>query len=300
MNRSKKLMFHGLLISGLLTGGLLATATTANASSYSSKRNNSVKLVWRHPMNKATYKAKSTKGYLYSKHLGRKYKSLKSYPKTKWVVNGHEKLTVKKTNKSKIYYHVKSTNGKHQGWVWRGYLKKVVTKNSTKTTSKKTTTTTTNKNEGQFIDDSSNTSSKKEAFNASAVNQELLVLINKERENYGRKLLDSPVSLNTIAGIRSKQIVTNYNHTDASGNIISWELAKQYLKGVTSVSENISITDQGNTNKKTAEIIMDNYFNNDQASNGAHRGEILSEINNHVGLGVYEKDGQVYNAMDFY
>lgn len=65
--------------------------------------------------------------------------------------------------------------------------------------------------------------SKREDFNAVEVNKDLLTLINKEREKHGREQMTSPEALNTLASVRSKQIVTNYSHYDKAGNNISWE-----------------------------------------------------------------------------
>lgn len=121
MKRSKKPLISSLLVAWLVSGGLLTTTTTANASSYSAKRSNSVRLVWRKSMKK--HIKYGTKGSLYSKHLGYRYASMEDYPTMNWKTVGHEKLVVKKTGKSRIYYHIVSLEGKVQGWVWRGYLK---------------------------------------------------------------------------------------------------------------------------------------------------------------------------------
>ncbi|WP_252904443.1 hypothetical protein [Secundilactobacillus silagei] len=61
-------------------------------------------------------------GARYSKHLGIKYADMKNLPHTTWYTDGHEKLYRKSSHHYAIYYHVRSGNGQHAGWIWRGYL----------------------------------------------------------------------------------------------------------------------------------------------------------------------------------
>lgn len=112
---------QGALIIGLALGGWAATSTSAHAAGYSTKRSQSVKLVWRKSMAKKTYTA--TTGARYSKHLGVKYSDNADTKSVTWITDAHEKLYRPAKGTSAIYYHVKSSNGKLQGWIWRGYLK---------------------------------------------------------------------------------------------------------------------------------------------------------------------------------
>ncbi|GAX08345.1 lysozyme M1 [Secundilactobacillus silagincola] len=91
-----------------------------SSSNYSAARSNSVTLVWRGSMHRHAYWTLS--GARYSKHLGIKYADMKNLPHTTWYTDGHEKLYRKASHSSAIYYHVRSGNGKHSGWIWRGYL----------------------------------------------------------------------------------------------------------------------------------------------------------------------------------
>lgn len=113
---------QGALVCGLGFGawfGMTAT-TTAHAASYSATRSQSVKLVWRKSMGQKTYTA--TTGARYSKHLGTKYGNNATTKSVVWVTDAHEKLYRPAKGTSAIYYHVKSSDGKLQGWIWRGYL----------------------------------------------------------------------------------------------------------------------------------------------------------------------------------
>jgi len=111
-----KSLFVGLTI--ITTGSM---GTTALASNYSAKRANSVRLVWRHRMGRHAYH--TIQGARYSKHLGVKYSNNDDLPDVTWYTDAHEKLYNKAKRTSAIYYHVKSGDGQHGGWIWRGYLK---------------------------------------------------------------------------------------------------------------------------------------------------------------------------------
>ncbi|MFC6253523.1 GH25 family lysozyme [Secundilactobacillus hailunensis] len=93
---------------------------SSSSSSYSAARSNSVKLIWRASMKRHAYWTLS--GARYSKHLGIKYANMKNLPHTTWYTDGHEKLYRKSSHSYAIYYHVRSGNGQHSGWIWRGYL----------------------------------------------------------------------------------------------------------------------------------------------------------------------------------
>ena len=134
-NTVKGILVSSLVLGGMFAGAMVANPTNAQASSYSTKRNNSVKLVWRKSMGRHAFKA--NKGALYSKHLGYKYANLSAYPNTTWYTIGHEKLHNKAKGTNPVYYQVVSANGKHTGWVYRGYLKKVNVVSSHKTNSTK-------------------------------------------------------------------------------------------------------------------------------------------------------------------
>lgn len=112
--------FRGLLISGAVVGLGLSSGIVGQASNYSAQRANSVRLVWRHRMGRHAYH--TVKGARYSKHLGVKYSTNDDLPNVTWYTDAHEKLYNKHKRTSAIYYHVKSGDGQHGGWIWRGYL----------------------------------------------------------------------------------------------------------------------------------------------------------------------------------
>jgi len=114
------MLIHSLLL-GLTIVSTSAWGTTALASNYSAKRANSVRLAWRHRMGRHAYH--TTQGARYSKHLGVKYSNNDDLPDVTWYTDAHEKLYNKAKRTSAIYYHVKSEDGQHGGWIWRGYLK---------------------------------------------------------------------------------------------------------------------------------------------------------------------------------
>ncbi|GAY72374.1 lysin [Lentilactobacillus kosonis] len=87
---------------------------------YSASRSQSVKLIWRTSMKSHAFY--TTKGARYSKHLGTRYDYNKNLPNVTWYTDAHEKLYKKNTGKYAIYYHVRSNDNAHGGWIWRGYL----------------------------------------------------------------------------------------------------------------------------------------------------------------------------------
>lgn len=103
----------------IVSSGFLENS--ALASNYSARRANSVKLVWRHKMGRHAYH--TSRGARYSQHLGVKYSNNNDLPNVTWYTDAHEKLYNKTKHTSAIYYHVKSGDGRHGGWIWRGYLK---------------------------------------------------------------------------------------------------------------------------------------------------------------------------------
>jgi len=139
---------QGVIVIGVSAGMLGAMSVSASANSqYSAARSNSVRLVWRKSMKQHAYTA--TQGARYSKHLGVRYSNNDVTPTVTWYTDAHEKLYKKYQGHAAIYYHVKSADGTLQGWIWRGYLKKV---NATKSVTPNATTTATGKTTSKTID----------------------------------------------------------------------------------------------------------------------------------------------------
>ncbi|MFC6259732.1 hypothetical protein [Levilactobacillus fujinensis] len=111
----------GLVLGVAILNAFWGTEQVGSASSqYSAQRSNSVKLIWRHRMGKHVFH--TVKGARYSQHLGVRYSENSDLPDVTWVTDAHEKLYRKAKGSSAIYYHVKSADGQHGGWIWRGYL----------------------------------------------------------------------------------------------------------------------------------------------------------------------------------
>ncbi|WP_225419764.1 hypothetical protein [Levilactobacillus cerevisiae] len=115
-----KLYLKGVMIATAIVGWGWHSSIVGEASNYSARRANSVRLVWRHSMGRHAYH--TVKGARYSKHLGVKYSTNDDLPDVTWYTDAHEKLYNKAKRTSAIYYHVKSGDGQHGGWIWRGYL----------------------------------------------------------------------------------------------------------------------------------------------------------------------------------
>lgn len=101
-----------------------STSIASANSQYSTKRSNSVRLVWRKSMARHAFTA--AKGSRYSKHLGMCYGQNSSLSSVTWYTDAYEKLYQKDRHNYAIYYHVQNYNNKVQGWIWRGYLKPVI------------------------------------------------------------------------------------------------------------------------------------------------------------------------------
>lgn len=104
------------------TPGEIVKVPGPSGKQYSASRSKSVKLVWRSNMGRHAYK--TTDGARYSKHLGMRYGYNSDMPDITWYTDAHEKLYMKNSGHYAIYYHVKSADGQHGGWIWRGYLNK--------------------------------------------------------------------------------------------------------------------------------------------------------------------------------
>jgi len=112
------------IIAGTLSLGIgssLPIAAHAMGSSYSAQRSNSVRLIWRHTMGNYTYH-NGDSGARYSEHLGVRYSANSETDHYTWITDAHEKLYNLDTHTYAIYYHVRTANDSHAGWIWRGYL----------------------------------------------------------------------------------------------------------------------------------------------------------------------------------
>ncbi|WP_203639130.1 hypothetical protein [Levilactobacillus wangkuiensis] len=124
----KQLWVLGIVVGTMMSGTTATAAALPMGAHYSQQRANSVKLVWRRSMTRKAYHPTEVAGARYSKHLGIRYQAtLDTLTHYTFFTDAHEKVRVKATGKSRIYYHVKTSDGLFGGWVWRGYLKAGVT-----------------------------------------------------------------------------------------------------------------------------------------------------------------------------
>lgn len=273
MNQFHKLMTIIAVFSGGVIG--LSSLTSAQASTYSAKHNRSVQVVWRKSMKRHAYHG--TAGYLYSQHLGKRYQALKKFPHTTWYTTKHEKLLVKKTRKTRIYYQVKSANGKHTGWVLRRDLKKGPAKRTSQGSSQ--------------VDG-------KQSFNAATVNQDFIAQLNRARTAKGLTPLQMNQQIQTqVSNVRITQITTNFSHFDGAGHVIQQGLFKTAGLEHASHGEVLDMNGVGNTNAATAKSIAYDYqHGNDQ---GAHWQLLLESQFVYYGIATkVTTNGTVYNVMN--
>ncbi|MGP4115573.1 hypothetical protein [Levilactobacillus zymae] len=108
---------------GLLVVGIGLTMPTAAADQYSARRANSVRVVWRQKM--GTHRYHVTQDARYSRHLRVRYATHRRTQQTVWLTDAHQKIYDRYRHTAAIYYHVRSQDGQHSGWIWRGYLRSV-------------------------------------------------------------------------------------------------------------------------------------------------------------------------------
>ncbi|WP_367295418.1 hypothetical protein [Levilactobacillus yonginensis] len=270
--------FHELMtIIAVLSGGVigLSSLTSAQASTYSAKRSRSVKVVWRKSMKRHAFHG--TTGYLYSQHLGDRYQALKTFPHTTWYTTKHEKLLVKQTHKTRIYYQVTSANGKHTGWVSRRYLKQGPVKRTKPARSQ---------------------ANAKQSFNAATVNQDFITQLNRARTAKGLSALQANQLIQTqVSNVRVTQITTNFSHYDRAGHVIQQGLFKNAGLEHASHGEVLDMNGVGKTNAATAKSIAYDYqHGNDQ---GAHWQLLMESQFIYYGIATkVTSNGTVYNVMN--
>lgn len=104
---------------------------------------------------------------------------------------------------------------------------------------------------------------------------EIARLINQERASRGLPPLEVKANLNAIAEARSEEIVTDFSHESAAGLIDG-------------LGENISM------GRVTAQAFVNGWMNSE-----GHRGNILNEEYDYMGIGVYEYGGRLYAVNVF-
>ncbi|WP_156470510.1 hypothetical protein [Levilactobacillus senmaizukei] len=281
MKKNQQRFIAGSMI--LALGMVSLVPATAHASTYSAKRSHSVRLVWRRSMKKHSYHG--TKGYLYSKHLGRRYKALKAYPHTTWKTMGHEKLRIKKNGEYRIYYHVKSANGKHSGWVWRGHLKKG------RATQVIYNMKISDKDSYLEENDLNPTPS------AAKINQAFIKIVNAARLAKGVSPLQNNEIIQTqVSDQRIKQIPTNFTHYDTDG--VAYQTALFKAVGLQNASHGEVMDTRNWAQSDTATAKMIAYDFQHDGNDGAHWEVITSGTYVYYGLATVNKNGKLYTVMN--
>ncbi|MFD1454971.1 hypothetical protein ACFQ44_04620 [Levilactobacillus lanxiensis] len=104
-------------------GAVIVPSTTLSASA----KTKAAKVLKSKKMKKTAYHAKG--GYIYSSTKLTK-KSFKAFKHLKTTFYATKSVTVKKSNgKTATYYYIKNSKGSIKGYIWKGNLKKINTKN---------------------------------------------------------------------------------------------------------------------------------------------------------------------------
>jgi len=104
-------------------GAVIVPNTTLSASA----KTKAAKVLKTKKMKKTAYHAKG--GYIYSSTKLTK-KSFKAFKHLKTTFYATKSVTVKKSNgKTATYYYIKNSKGSIKGYIWKGNLKKINTKN---------------------------------------------------------------------------------------------------------------------------------------------------------------------------
>ena len=138
------------------------------------------------------------------------------------------------------------------------------------------------------------------SFDEKAIRDELLRLVNDERQNSGVKSLSINDEFQKIADIRAEEVSREYSHTRPNGksNYSLIDDDPQLRRKYFASAENIAVTNKGDTNQ----YIAFNLFTSWKNSKG-HYANMLGKNETIVGVGVYlgEKNGYkaVYSVMYF-
>jgi len=272
---------------------------------------------------------------------GKSYTSRK-LNKVKYNLNRHKNLIVR----SRSSFVVRKANGKHvkynyiytrihgktkkYGYVLHSKLakyhrdKKTVKQSATvtaddddvtdETASDSADQTATQGSKGQAAKDQTSDEKAFGTFSLSQYRATFLKVLNQERTKRGLKPLTEDSKLDQVAQARGPQLVANFSHTDAQGNLYVDALAKKF--GTAWFAENIAEVGSGDGDYGTAatikvdgiydaaDVAKENvyeYIYNDAASDWGHRAAMLNTGYTTIGMGgVYDTaTGRAYTAADF-
>lgn len=177
-------------------------------------------------------KVTSFNGTYQAKKLGKFYKvtgstkyiklsqGIKLTSNVKYTVS--QKCTIYKKGKAYKYYYVTNPGTKQQGWTWNGYLTKV-----NKSSSNSQTGSSTNQGSSSATLGSSSSALPEGKLNTAQVASQSVTLLNSERAKAGHGAVTVDPTLTTIANIRAKQLLEEFDH-NYKGQVADTVLAKQY------------------------------------------------------------------------
>lgn len=132
------------------------------------------------------------------------------------------------------------------------------------------------------IDEANKTKAATNAELAEKYRQEVVRLVNKERENVGAPSLYADDKAMEYAQIRAQELATSYSHTRPNG------LEKPYNDLDAAINENIAM------GQSTPESVIASWM-----SSPGHRGNILAEDMYAIGVGCYFDGNTIYWSQEF-
>ena len=120
-----------------------------------------------------------------------------------------------------------------------------------------------------------------------AYENEVISLVNAEREKAGLKALDADTGATNVAHIRAKEIVQSFSHTRPDGRTC-FTAASDLGVSYRTAGENIAY------GYATPEQVVNGWMNSE-----GHRKNILSPSFTKIGIGCYESNGVLYWSQFF-
>ena len=126
-----------------------------------------------------------------------------------------------------------------------------------------------------------------EKSKSSSMTDQVVELVNKEREKAGKSSLTSDADLNKIAAVRAKEIAKKFDHTRPDGTSC-FTVFDDYNIGYMAVGENIA------AGQKNAKEVMESWMNS-----SGHKANILNGDFGKIGVGHVESGGKHYWVQVF-
>lgn len=162
---------------------------------------------------------------------------------------------------------------------------KVYAKGYTKSTTKEIVVNVGSSGDGEIIEDDEAAENSDKEQNHS---DEVIELVNKERQAAGKPALKADDELNKIAAVRAKEISEKFSHIRPDGTKCFTaynEAGYSYVAAAENIAYNYN---------DSADDIMDIWMNS-----SGHKANILSDDVTNIGVGYYEADGRYYWVQVF-